>query len=200
MQFPNAFAGIKDIYSAAILSLVSAALGIIIVIAAVTGSTSFVAILGIIVALVAIVASVSNIVGIVKASKDEAAFKKALYALLVSIVVTLLGNFIKSGLLSSLFDVLIGICSFLVTYMICQGIVNLADQLGDTVVSESGKWVMKLEIIVWAISIVATLISAILGGSAAVVGGILFLASSIVSIVAYILYLGLLGKAKKMLA
>jgi hypothetical protein len=84
--------------------------------------------------------------------------------------------------------------------MICQGIVNLADQLGDTVVSESGKWVMKLEIIVWAISIVATLISAILGGSAAVVGGILFLASSIVSIVAYILYLGLLGKAKKMLA
>lgn len=200
MQFPNAFAGIKDIYSAAILSLVSAALGIIIVIAAVTGSTSFVAILGIIVALVAIVASVSNIVGIVKASKDEAAFKKALYALLVSIVVTLLGNFIKSGLLSSLFDVLVGICSFLVTYMICQGIVNLADQLGDTVVSESGKWVMKLEIIVWAISIVATLISAILGGSAAVVGGILFLASSIVSIVAYILYLGLLGKAKKMLA
>ena len=200
MQFPNAFAGIKDIYSAAILSLVSAALGIIIVIAAVTGSTSFVAILGIIVALVAIVASVSNIVGIVKAPKDEAAFKKALYALLVSIVVTLLGNFIKSGLLSSLFDVLVGICSFLVTYMICQGIVNLADQLGDTVVSESGKWVMKLEIIVWAISIVATLISAILGGSAAVVGGILFLASSIVSIVAYILYLGLLGKAKKMLA
>ena len=200
MQFPNAYSGVKDIYTAAILTLVGVGLGVILLLATGLNLAALIGILAIVVALVMIVAFVSNIVGIVKASKDEAAFKNALYALLAAIVISIIGNFSKDAFLSGIFNVLSGICSFLITYMICRGIVNLADELGDVAVSDAGEKVMKLEIIIWVVSIVVNLISALLGANASVVSIILSLVSSIASIVAYILYIGLLGKAKQMLA
>ena len=209
MKFENAYEGVKKIYTAEILAIVAAACGIIAAIVGVVSLASRSAggllgtgFFGIAAAVLFVVSYIMNIVGINRASKDEAAFKNALYVVLAGIVVSIVGSFFKEGtFMNGLFSTLNTVCNFLVTFLVCQGIINLAEKLEDAAVAEKGKKVQKLMLIVWIIAIVVKLISAILGGgAAAVVGGILGIVGSVISIVAFVLYLGLLGKGKRMLA
>ena len=215
MKFENAYQGVKKIYTAELLAILAAACVVVAAIAGVValvaggvqsaaaagGAVIGVGIFGIAAGVLAIISFILNLVGINRASKDEEAFKTALYAALAGIVISVIGTFTKEGsFLNGLLDTLNGVCDLLVTFMVCQGVVNLAGKLEDTAVAEKGKSVQKLLLTVWIIVIVVRLIVAILGGTTAgLLAGILAIVAGVIAIVAYFLYLGLLSKAKKML-
>ena len=215
MKFEHAHEGVKKIYTAELLAILAAAC---VIVAAISGVVALAAgglqaaaaaggaiigagIFSIASGVLAIVSFILNLVGINRAYRDEAAFKKALYAVLAGIVISLAGTFTREGsLLNGLLSTLNGVCDLLATFMVCQGIVNLAGKLEDAAVAEKGKSVQKLLLAVWIIVIVVRLIVALLGGAAAgIFAGILAIVAAVIAIVAYFLYLGLLGKAKKML-
>ncbi len=186
MQYPEACAGVKKIYTAEILSLIATVLTVTVVLSPVA-------------AILFIISFVLKIVGINRAARDEGAFKNALIAVVVGIAASILVGLTKNdtfmhGLGSTVNDV----CNFLVSYLVCRGIVNLANRLGDEEIAARGQKVMKLLTIVWAIAIVIRILSAILGGGNAL-NIVLTIVSGVCAIVAYVLYLKLLSRARPML-
>ena len=215
MKFENAHEGVKKIYTAELLAILASVCVVAVAISGVValaagGVQSAVAaggaiigagIFGIAAGVLAIISFILSLVGINRASRDEDAFKKALYAAVAGIVISVIGTFTKDGsLLNGLFSTLNGVCNLLVTFMVCQGVVNLAEKLENAAVSEKGRSVQKLLLTVWIIVIVVRLIVAVMGGAAAgIFAGILSIVAGVIAIAAYFLYLGLLGRAKKML-
>ena len=186
MQYPEACAGVKKIYTAEILSLVATVLTVTVVLSPAA-------------AVLFIISFVLKIVGINRAARDEEAFKNALIAVIVGIVASAIVALSKNdSFMHGLGSTLNNICNFLVSYLVCKGIVNLANRLGDEEIAARGQKVMKLLTTVWAIVIVIELISVILRGST-VLSVILTIASGICAIVAYVLYLKLLSRARPML-
>ena len=218
MQFPNAHKGIGQIFTAEILTLISAILAIIAAAAAVVamaasevegaeeavggfalGAGGF----GLVAGVLAIIAFILTIVGIKKASKDEPAFTNALLWLILGIV----GAVVQSVGQSNDFVQLIGsilssVGSMLSTYYVILGVIKLADRKHDAAVSAKGSRLIKIILAVYILALILTVIEGFAGGTdgGVVVGGVLGIIALILMIVAYILYLSLLSKAKKMLA
>ena len=215
MQFPNALEGVKKIYKAEIIALIGAILGVIasilILVGAAAGTDSaVVGVLGggvllIVMAVLLIIAFIMNIGGLNKAKLDEENFKNALYAVLVGIVASALLGLAKEGsTLKDLGNTVSSICSFLSTWYVCTAIISLAGRLGNSEMGEQGLKARKMLMTVWIIGIVLdvlVIIFGLLGASTglAVLVSVLGLAAAVVEIIAYILYLKLLSKARVML-
>ena len=157
----------------------------------------------IVAAVLLIIAAIMNIIGVSRASKDEAAFKNALIALLFGIAANILVSaFSNNPTVSSIGKAATNVTEILASYYICTGVINLADRLNDRAVSASGKKVRSILMGIWIAAAILNALTTLFGtnetmqviiGSAAIVAGI-------ISIVAYFLYIGLLGNAKNMLA
>ena len=205
MKFPNAFAGVKKIYIAEILSIIAAGLSLVSAVFMAIGEE---AILGsaavlIIAAVLMIVAEILNIVGVNRASKDESAFKKALIVLLVGIVANVvMCTYDDNKVVSDIAGFVGSVTEFLASFFICTGIINLADKLMKADVSEKGKKTRSMLMVLFLISAGLSLVSVIAGSNSGVttVVSVISIASAVASFIAYIFYIGLLSKAKKMLA
>ena len=217
MSFPNAYQGVKKIFTAEIMALISTIVMIISAIVALVGIAASdagagdgamaVAVGGaafiLIGAVLSLISFILNIVGVNKASKDEAAFKSAFYVIIVGIIASVvmgLGN--SGGILDEIGQTVSNICNFLVTWYVCTGIANLAEKLSNPALKEKAEKTRKLTMIVWVLNIIVSIIGVIFGASSAgqMIGAVLGLVSLILALVAYIMYLGLLSKAKKSLA
>ena len=214
-MFSNAYEGVKKIHKAEILALIATILILIGSIVSATGlqagedTASGSGLLvggGLIVigaALLMIIASFLNIIGVNRASKDEPAFKNALIALLVGIVANIVVSaFSGNPTVSSIGKTVNNVTEILASYFICTGIISLADRLGNSAVSASGKKVRSILMGIWVASAVLNALAILFGTNETMqtIIGITAIVSGIISIVAYFLYIGLLGKAKKMLA
>lgn len=219
MSFPNALEGIKKIYRAEILGLlaevfavIAALLGLIgLVLAAAGGEGSAAAgFLGagtllIISAVLAIISFILNIIGLNKAKVDEENFKFALYVVIFGIIGSIVLGFADSdSILHDLGDIISDISSFLITFFVCTGIINLADKLGNKIMKEKGINARKMLLAVWILGIILAIVSTVfdLAGKSdavAIFGAVIALAAGIIQIIAYILYLKLLSKARTML-
>ena len=214
-MFSNAYEGVKKIHKAEILALIATILILIGSIVSATGlqagedTASGSGLLvggGLIVigaALLMIIASFLNIIGVNRASKDEPAFKNALIALLVGIVANIVVSaFSGNSTVSSIGKTVNNVTEILASYFICTGIISLADRLGNSAVSASGKKVRSILMGIWVASAVLNALAILFGTNETMqtIIGITAIVSGIISIVAYFLYIGLLGKAKKMLA
>jgi hypothetical protein len=212
MKFPNAHDGVKKIYTAEILMIIAVVCSIIMLIsgiigaagasadsaAAAVGGFAGLAIFGVASAVLLIIAFIMNIVGINKAKLDEASFNTALIFVLVGIIASALGAIFKEGsFLQELFTIVNSVASILITYYVIKGIQNLAQQLGDKSMVEKGDNVIKLICVVYAISLVATILGSFVFTSVA--GAVVSIIGSVVSIVQYILYMTFLAQAVKML-
>ena len=197
MIFPNAFVGVKKIHTAVLLLIIAAALSAVAGILELIGDA---AVLGGAVAVIAacvlmIIAFIMKIGGVNRASKDEPAFKKAMTLLIIGIAASIVtGAFSSSPVVSSLGSFVSNITEFVAGFFICTGIMNLADRLNDADVSAKAKQTRSVLVVIWAVCSVLSLLSVIFSGVSAF--GII---CPVVSIVADIIYLGLLGKAKNML-
>lgn len=215
MRFPNAAAGVKKIFTAEILGLIGAIAtvigtisALIAVAAAANNSTGGTAVAGgafviflLGAGVLGIIAFIMNIIGINSAAKDEASFKTALICVIVGIAGTAIASIFSSNATISAIGTLISnVANLFVTIFVITGIIRLADQLNNGEVSAKGNNILKVIIVVYALSIIASLIVMILGGqTASIIAGIIALVAAILNIVQYFMYLSFLSKAKKML-
>ena len=214
-MYTNAYEGIKKIHKAEILALIATILLLIGSIISATGiqvgeTTSSGegllvggGLLVIIAAVLMIIAAIMNIIGVNRASRDESAFKNALIALLFGIAANILVSaFSNNPTISSIGKTLENVTEILASYYICTGIINLADRLSNSEVSAQGKKVRSILMGIWVASAVLNVLTALFGTNETMqaVIGIIAIVGGIISIVAYFLYIGLLGKAKNMLA
>ena len=211
----NAYEGVKKIYKAEILALIGEALALVGSILSATGiqagegtaSGDGLLIGGglivIIAAILLIVAAILNIMGVNRAAKDETAFKNALIAVLAGIAANVVVSaFSGNEIISSIGKTVFNFTELLASYFICTGVINLSDRLSDSAVSASGRKVRSILLGIWAVAAVLSVLTVLFGTNETMqaIIGVAAIVSGIISIVAYFLYIGLLGKAKKMLA
>lgn len=214
-MYTNAYEGVKKIYKAEILALIAAILMLMGSIFSATGlqageetaSGNGLLIGGglivIIAAILSIIASILNIIGVNRAAEDETAFKNALIALLAGIAASIVVSaFSGNATISSIGKSVSNVTEIMASYFICTGIINLADRLNDSAVSASGKKVRSILMGIWTASAVLNILTILFGANETMqaVIGITAIVAVIISIVAYFLYIRLLGKAKNMLA
>ena len=210
MMFPNAYEGVKKIHKAEILSIVAAVLSLVAgILGGITdknpesGAVVGAALVVIVAAVLMMVASVICIVGVNKASKDEPAFKNAVFMLLIGVAANaLVTSFSTNQLISGIGNALAYVSGILGSYFVCTGIINLADRMGDGNLSARGKTVRKALAWIWSVSAGLNLLSAFFTGSQGMAAAVTVssIVSGIASIVAFFFYIGLLGKAKLSLA
>ena len=207
MQFPNALEGVKKIYKAEIIALIGGIVGFVAAILALVGAKSgsvgglagggFLIIAA---SVLFIIAFIMNIVGLNKAKPDEENFKNALNMVLVGIVLSIVVGATKEGtLIHTLGESLSNICNLLVNYLVATALLNLANRLGDAAVAQKAKTVRTLLTVVWIIALVLQVIGNTFTAKAGTIAFILVLIASVIEIIAYIIYLVLLGKARRML-
>ena len=223
MKYPNAAKGVKRIFTAEILGLISEILlvvGFILMIPAVLvdkngaegmegaaiGATVAMGVFVLIAGVLFIIAFIMNIVGINNASKDEENFKSALLFLVLGLVAKAasitIGRFVKDAAVATgMLDTAANLLNIFVTIFVISGIVKLADRLNRGDISAKGTNVLKILIAVNVLSLIASFIASVMGGPVASnVTLALAIVSAVLSVVQYIMYLSLLSKAKKMLA
>ena len=207
MQFPNALEGVKKIYKAEIIALIGAIVGFVAAVLGLVGAQSGslgglagAGILIIAMSVLFIIAFIMNIVGLNKAKPDEENFKNALYMVFAGIVLSIVVGATKDGtLIHTLGESLSNICNLLVNYLVATALLNLANRLGDAAVAQKAKTVRTLLTIVWIIALVLQVIGNTFTAKAGTIAFILVLIASVIEIIAYIIYLVLLSKARRML-
>lgn len=134
-----------------------------------------------------------NLVGLNQAAKDEQrAFKTAFFFAIIELIASGLSGVLEDQ--RDLLDLLIKICTILVFVFTVNGISNLAKAYHNNALVSTGNKLIILETILMALTVI---LDHFLKGSAADIGDTV---AAILNIVIYIIYLGYLSKAKKMLA
>lgn len=214
MRFPNAYSGVSRIHTAQVLSVIVAVIALVVTVMSTgldgdsigsnSGTAAFigaVAILGLAIAVLSIIALVMTISGINRASRDEPAFKLALAAVIVNIVVAAVGAAIKDNqTVSHLISVVNSVAQMLAAFFVVRGIMNLADQLSDGEMVADGRRTLTLILIAFAVSAAFSVVGNFFFSEATTpVASILLIASAVLSVVQYVVYLTYLSKAKRML-
>ena len=167
-----------------------------------------------------IVAFIMELVGVINASRDESSFKSALIFFIVSIVLSIVSSLLKSVsvIAGGILSLIGGLVSIFVLIFIIAGIIRLADRLNRGDVSGKGSKVLKLLIIIKVVALIVTTIASFMGDSAsisAVISSmvapsevastpstavvIILIATPVLEVIQYIIYLPFLSQAKKML-
>ena len=218
MKFPNAYEGIKKIFTSEILNIISAfclviaagasAVALAGVIsagdvdsmnsaqtAAAAGGGIAAGIFGIAGAVIGVIAFILMLVGLNKARKDDPNFNIAFMFVFIGILCTIIGAFIP-GVIGSIFKSIGSVSNLIITIYIILGIRSLAIQLGDSAVEQKTRTMFGILVAVYCLAIIASIISLF----AVSVASIIALVSVVLNLIGYIIFLVLLAQAKKMLA
>ena len=215
-MFPNAFTGVKKLFTSAVLTIISTIAAIITIAAGFTtgvaaaegsgtgalASLGIAAIMGIATAVLALIAFILNITGAKKASADEPLFKNALIAIFISFVASVVGGFFSSNkTVSGITSTVNSICSFLIMYYIITAIISLSGKLGNTDMQNKGKSAIRILTISYILDIILEIVSNFILKSDAVlvIAGVLGIVALVFTIVITIIYMSYLSKAKYML-
>lgn len=216
MSYENARKGISKVFSAEVLQIIAALCGAVagvlgvVAVAAVAGESTGGAIagsIGVVVAgLAALVLSVIGfimlLVGLNTAGKDSEQIKKAFTISIVSLIVAIICGILKSftpAWVANIGDIVATVLGLLVTYNVLFGCAGLNSDLAE---KASSTWKVYLCVIILDIVIViVTLIMGLLGFTAVsvVAATILVVADAVLEVVAYIMFLVFLSKAKNTL-
>lgn len=212
MKFPNAYNGVKKLFTAEILSLI----GIIaLAIAAFAGlftmgaveaeekmigaaSLGVAAVFAIAGGVLAIIALIFEIVGLTAGSKDEAFFKTALSFAVTGVVVQALASFVSAEIVQRFANTFVPVARVLLTYYVISAISALAKKLHDDGMVQRAKGVITIVYVTFGVTILAQVLSQfVVTGKAA---DVIELIGYALEIVQFIVYLSYLSSAKKMLA
>lgn len=218
MRYPNAAKGIRKIYIAEILGILAAVLAIVMVfmVAANNIDTSIsgeeaaqaleaakiagpIVALGVIMMLIMLVSYILNLIGISNAAKDDEGFKRALWVLLASmafgIVAAILQN--SNPRVANWLEVPSTLFELVVTIYVLEGIGNIARNLGrKDIVDMSAQcktWLMCALVLSAAAEVFAAL-----GTEGSTLNTTSGVAAALLQIVAYVVYLRVLNKARRM--
>lgn len=218
MRFQNAYSGVKKIFTAEILQIFGVVvLGVATVLAAILKSKTTIdasaatitegvgMLFGILAGvIILIVAFILKLVGLIKAGRDDKSFKNAFYMIIVGLVAVAVGAFFQyydNIIMYNFCDTVNKVVDLFATIFIIQGIMSLADKLGDTEMVLKGAFIFKV--------IIGIYVFAILGAFAyalffpffflSVIGVVLSCVSMFLSVLSYILFISYLSKARNML-
>lgn len=213
MKFPNAYQGLKNVFTAQILMLISigcsvvgALTGGIGVVAGsvVTGLGGGVIVLGALVLM--LLSLIFTLVGLSRASRDETGFRGAFYCTLIDLILTVIVNVLVSlgiggSVLKSIADIISLILDILVIAYIFKGIDVLAGKLGREDVSGTGHSVIVYLWVVYAVTIFCDMMNLLFPAAAVLMGvlGVVSFLAGIAMIIGYILYLVHLNRSIQML-
>ena len=222
MTYPNAYLGVKRLFSSRILALIGGfamliSLSFAIILDAVpeeaTGGDlatgGLIAVLALsfmlVSAVVLIISFILGITGLSKASLDEPAFRVALFATLANIIIVGFGSMFTSmnnSFMASLMNSFSTIADLIIFIYIILGIRSLAAQIGDDVMDRKGNNLFKILLVVLILEFIANLIVAIFRGAqtASIVASVVAVIGAILTIIQYVMFLVYLAKARKMLA
>ena len=149
------------------------------------------------------IAFILHLVGIINARHDEDSFKSALICLILNLVsMFCFGIFTNiNTTVASLFYSFGNLMHVFVTLFIISGIIKMADKLNRGDISAKGSNILKIIVVIAALSLLISIVSSFIMSSAAMVTALILMAVALVlCIVQYIMFLSFLAKAKKMLA
>ena len=217
MRFPDAFSGVKKLFTAEILQIIGVvAMGLSAIFLvllgtsidadnAVTGLGSFalMSIFAIGGVVVLIIAAILELVGLAKAGKDNKNFSYALYCVIVGIVFVIVGSFFQSSnpTVYSMCESANKILDLISTILIIQGVMNLADNLGDTEMVVKGAFIFKVIMGIYIFAIIGSITYAFMYPFLFLrfIGVICMCVSLVLTVVSYVLFIAYLARAKKML-
>lgn len=153
-------------------------------------------------AVIALISAIMSLVGIINASKDEGAFKAALIAILVYAIAAIVAAiFSQNSTVQTICQIVQKLMDIVVTVFVIKGVSNLAVKVGNSNVAQQGNRLMAIIVIIYLLSLVASILVVVFGGMfASVTAGIIAIAALVLSVIGYIVYLSLLSKGKKMLS
>lgn len=211
MKFPNAYNGVKKLFTAEILALIGIVALIIAVFAGLVTteaakmeetavgavSLSVTAIFGLAGGVLAIIAFILEIIGLNAGGKDEPLFKTALSFAVAGVVVQALASFVSSEIVQEFANTFVPVANVMVIYYAVSAISALASKLLDKGMARNAKTVITIAYVTFGVQVLAKVLSQfVITGKAAEVIDLVGLALAIVQAVAYLSYL---SKAKKML-
>ena len=209
MKYPNALKGIKKIYTSQILTLLAGILsGTLSVLGDGIGQNAPDSKMALLAALFlgfaafTIIAYLLNLVGTIQAGKDESSFKNALLWIVIGIALTVIAVIL--GEQHSFYSILTSatrLADILTTVCIIQGVISLAKRIGNEEQAQRGKKVLNMIIIIYALSFVLLVVSRFFGAEklSPMILGACGLVALVLLIIAYITFLKLLSRARKML-
>ena len=218
MRYPNAAKGINKIWIAELLGILGAALAVVLVImmkannvdTSISGEeakqvletakiTGPVVAVGVIMMLAMLVSYVLNLIGISNASKDEEAFKRALWVCLASAVLGIAAAALENSnvRISNWLKVPSTLLELVVTMLVLEGIGNLANNLGKKDIANMSAQCRTWVLCSLVLSAAAEVFVA-LGTKGSVLNTTSGVAAGLLQIVAYVVYLRVLNKARQM--
>lgn len=223
MRYPNAQAGIAKFFKGEILSLTSS---VCIILAAIftytslaytSGEGSLLSInagIGVLLVVIFTLASfvltivgyIFRVIGLHKAGKDHPNFTIAFAVQIFVLIITAVGIVLTlanvgNGIADNITNSFSSIAEIMVVVFVMTGCLSLVSDLGENAVFNKGYTTMIIICIVYGISAILILIPLFFGASVAVgvIELILALASGVLSIIGYIMFLVFLAKTKKAL-
>lgn len=209
MRFPNAYTGVKKVFTAQILSLIStvfffaeAAIALFITeeISLDENETAFFVILAMTVTgtVLAIISFVVQLVGLNQARRDERLFKKAMYFVIICAICTVAILF-GGGMFGRIAAGIDEVSTLLIFVYIFISIYTLAEQLGNVGMQKMGKLALLIVTVVFGSALLIQITVAFIPYMEDMVETLSFV-SVILEFVGYITALIYIGMAKKMLS
>lgn len=203
MTYPNAFLGVRKIWLAELIGLISNAASILLLIMLRVNpeleQNGFALALGLIAILLVIPVLVLMTVGVFQAQRDEPLFRKARLAILVSLGLAVLAFGVGSkSPLYKVLDLLGDAANLLCVLYILKGILSLAHRLKDAAVKAAGERLYGLILVAGSVGILLNLLLAVLPaeGVFPLILTVLVLILAVLESVLLFLYF---GKAARML-
>ncbi len=178
-SYPNAARGLKWMFIAEILTLVSVPLMAIFI-----GS------------LTALAATVLNLVGLYTATHDDAGYFPALYAAIASLVVSVLSNAFRNRILTTVLSVISVVLGLFIVYQVITTSLNLLDGRNGTLALRGG-YVIKIYVVCTLVVIVCMVLSVI--PIVDILAAVVSIVAAIAMVVGYVFYLMFLYGASKAL-
>lgn len=213
MNFPNAYKGVKKIFTAEIFAIVSLVLLLICPILAVVltkttsdNETAAVALAALIVLFaglgLAVASFVVNLTGIVQAKKDEGRFYYAFVFVIIPIIASIfVAIFSQNTYVQNIANTVNNVCEVMVMIYIIGGIRNLAEKLGDGKMVSSGNFALRVIITIYVLLLIARITAIIFCfiPLMVVAAGIISIIAGVLDVFVNIYYFFYLGRAVKML-
>ena len=212
MTYPDAYKGVKKIFIAQILALIT-----VVMAGVVNGLTSGVekafditdetmalaGSLGIAVLVIGILVIIMYLIGLRQAGRDEIYFRSGFTFAVIELIGSIakaIGEYTKLDKLTDIGGLVEQVAEILVIVYVIYGVIHLAQQLDNDKVVGHGRRLLSLVTIMLLVSlIIRAIANYVTSESAEEVLGIAIIAASIVILIAYFIYILLLGRAVKML-
>ena len=210
MKYPNAYSGMTKIYISEIIALIASIIMVIcsVFLMACYNDPDLIVETWIFSAAVLVVLEVFvfsyilQIIGIVRATKDEPAFRVSLIAIIAALVITVLECIFFEGndVITFVLEIASDVAQFFLVHYIIHGIMHISEHLGRDDISKKGKRIFTVIYIAIGFEIIVRIFEMIFGKELGEQLSMPFgIVANILKVVEYILFLSYIVKAKKLL-